>query len=375
MIRENTESEKWDDRAYFGNAEALPMWVADMDFPTVPEVIEGLNRRTSHGAFGYNIALDADKQALTLWFQNRHGLSVQKQDVLFCPGVVDAICHTLTALFKKGSRIVVQPPVYGPFFRMIEKAGMEVAENPLIHTSGGWRMDFDGLETLLKQGASAILLCSPHNPVGRIWTRDELTTLAGLAVKYGARILSDEIHADFELRDYRHSCILSIPGAENAVQLVSATKTFNLAALRHSAIICRDEEARRKIEASLSEVMADVNLFGKLATRLAYTHGENWLDTLLIYLSENRDRMESALNERGILKPVHVEGTYLMWVDCRALGMENKQLMDYFIRKIGILPSEGTFFGAQGNGFIRLNLATQHSRIEEAIERINKAIH
>ena len=372
--RENTESEKWDDRAFFGNANALPMWVADMDFPTVPEVIEGLTARTTHGAFGYSIAGDLDAQALINWYKKRHALTVQKEDILFCPGVVDGIYHTLCALFEKGSRVVIQPPVYGPFFSMVEKAGMQVVENPLIREDDGWKMDFAGLEEILKQGAEAILLCSPHNPVGRVWTREELGQLSALSEKYGARILSDEIHADFELGGGRHNCILSVPGAENAVQLVSATKTFNLAALRHSAILCRDAAAREKIKARLSYAMADVNLYGRLATRLAYEHGENWLDTLLSYITENRDLMENALKKTGALKPVHVEGTYLMWVDCRDLGLKNKELMDFFIKKAAVLPSEGTFFGKQGDGFIRLNLATRHANIREAIGRINQAL-
>ena len=370
LSRENTESAKWDDRASFGNPQALPMWVADMDFPTVPEVIEGLEARTRHGAFGYNVQSELDKAALSSWYQRRHALEVSAGEILFSPGVVDSIYHTLTALFEKGSRIVVQPPVYGPFFHMPEKAGMQIIENPLINDGYCWHMDFEGLEEILKKGADALILCSPHNPVGRIWTKQELATLASLCSRYAARIISDEIHADFELEG-QHTCILSVPGAENAVQLVSATKTFNLAALRHSAILCRDRGARKRIKDRLEEVMADVNLYGRLATRLAYLHGDNWLDTLLKYLRENRDTVESALKRSGKLRPAHVEGTYLMWVDCRELGMANRELMDFFIKKIGIIPSEGTFFGTQGDGFIRLNLATQHSRILEAINRMN----
>lgn len=372
--RENTESAKWDDRAAFGNEKALPMWVADMDFPTVPEVIKGLVERTIHGAFGYSTHGDLDRLALINWYKKRHALTVQSEDILFCPGVVDGIYHTLCALFEKGSRVVIQPPVYGPFFSMVEKAGMQVLENPLIQADDGWKMDFNGLEEILKRGAEAVLLCSPHNPVGRVWTMRELEQLCALADKYNTRVICDEIHADFELGGGRHTCILTVPGSENAVQLVSATKTFNLAALRHSAILCRDAAAREKIQARLSEAMADINLYGCLATRLAYEHGENWLDTLLSYLAESRDIMENALKKTGKLNPVHIEGTYLLWVDCRALGMSNQELKAFFIQKAGIIPSEGTFFGKQGDGFIRLNLATQHARIYEAIDRINAAL-
>ncbi|MBQ6646255.1 MAG: aminotransferase class I/II-fold pyridoxal phosphate-dependent enzyme, partial [Clostridia bacterium] len=275
--------------------------------------------------------------------------------------------------FEKGSRVVVQPPVYGPFFSVPKKAGMEVIENPLIRDENGWRMDFDGLEALLKKGADALVLCSPHNPVGRIWTGDELRRLCSLCNRYAVTLISDEIHSDFELEG-RHTCLLSLEAADRAVQLVSATKTFNLAALRHSAILCRNAELREKIRAQLDRAMADVNLYGRLATRLAYENGDDWLDTLLVYLRENRDTMATALRATGLLQPTHVQGTYLMWVDCRALKLGNKELMDFFIKKAGIIPSEGGFFGAQGEGFIRLNLATQRSRILEAADKIAAAL-
>ena len=372
--RTNTESVKWDLRKEFGNASALPMWVADMDFPTAPGVIEGLTQRTAHGAFGYSIGLDKDKQALVSWFGRRHDCSFTSEDVLFCPGVVDALYHALKALFEKGSRIIVQSPVYKPFFTMCEKAGMQVIESPLINSSSGWKMDFEGLESLLKQGAQGLILCSPHNPVGRVWTREELETLAKLCEKYGTRIISDEIHADFELGNSKHTCILSLENAHNAVMLVSATKTFNLAALRHSAIIVKDAEARQKISARLDEAMVDVNLFGRLATRFAYEKGEEWLDTLNFYLTENRDALESGILSTGVLTPSHTEGTYLMWVDCRKLGLKNDALKKYFIEEIGIIPNDGCFFGANGEGFVRLNFATRRANIYEAISRIKKAV-
>ncbi len=374
VARENTECEKWDDRASFGSACALPMWVADMDFETVPEVIASLRERVQHGVFGYSMPTGRDKDALINWLKRRHAADVCAEDVLFSPGVVDSIYHALVALFAPGSKIVVQPPVYGPFFSMPKKAGMQLIENPLIDTDGVWRMDLNGLEDIFKSGADGLVLCSPHNPVGRIWTREELRELGSLCKKYGVTIVSDEIHSDFELDGQKHSCILSVPGCEGAVQLVSATKTFNLAALRHSSIVCRDADKRQKIASQLERAMADVNLFGRLATRIAYESGENWLDTLLVYLRENRDLMYEALKATGKLRPVSMEGTYLMWVDCRALGMKNEALMDFFVQKAGIIPSGGTFFGSQGDGFVRLNLATQRARVAEAADKIYKAL-
>ena len=372
--RLGTESLKWDARKDFGNADAIPMWVADMDFATVPEVIEGLTRRAAHGAFGYNISNPRDRQALINWMARRHALEITTDDIMFCPGVVDAIYHCLKALFPSGGKVIVQSPVYGPFYSMVEKAGMELIENPLKRVENVWRMDFEGLEAILKAGADALLMCSPHNPVGRIWTEDELKTVTGLCARYNARIICDEIHADFEMPGFKHRCILSFPEAQNAVQLVSATKTFNLAALRHSAIICKDADARKKISARLGEVMADVNLYGMLATRLAYENGDNWLDTLLVYLSENRDVFEKALRETGRLLPAHVEGTYLMWVDCGQLGLKGDELNSFFIKTAGVIPNSGSFFGKSSDSFIRLNIATQRSNILAAADRITSAI-
>ena len=374
FVRIGTESVKWDLLGQFGNPDALPMWIADMDFPTAPGIIEGLMARTAHGAFGYTLGEDRDKQATADWFKTRHALDISPEDIHFCPGVVDALYHVLKALFVPGSRIVVQPPVYKPFYDMAKKAGMKVLENPLMQTESGWKMDPDGLEEIFRQGADGLILCSPHNPVGRVWTRRELADLADLCARYGVRIISDEIHADFELKGAVHTCILSLPRASSAVQLVSATKTFNLAALRHSAIFCRDRHTAALIESRLAEVMTDVNLYGRLATRLAYETGAEWLDTLLEYLTEGRDLLENGINETGVLKASHSEGTYLCWVDCRALGMENDALKEWFIKTAGIVPNEGTFFGQAGNGFVRLNFATRHDNIREAVRRIQEAV-
>lgn len=374
FVRTGTESVKWDTLEQQGNADALPMWIADMDFATAPGIIDGLNARTQHGAFGYSMGEDRDRRALINWLAARHECTVTPEDILFCPGVVDALYHTLKALFPAGSRILVQPPVYRPFYMMTEKAGMQVVENPLAETENGWEMDFADLEKKLSSGVSALILCSPHNPVGRIWTRAELEQLVRLCNRYDTLIISDEIHADFELDGHAHSCILSIPGAEDAVQLVSATKTFNLAALRHSAILCREENRRAAIKARLDEVMTDVNLYGRLATRLAYETGAEWLDTLLVYLARGRDILEEGINATGILHASHTQGTYLMWVDCRRPGMDNDELKQWFIRKVGIIPNDGAAFGNVGTGFIRLNFATQHANIREAVKRIQKAV-
>jgi len=373
LDRRNTESLKWDMRAHFGNAEALPMWVADMDFATAPCVIEGLVNRTLHGAFGYSIGEERDEQALKNWMKNRHALDIAEDDIVFCPGVVDAIYHTLVAMLNKGDKVAFQVPAYGPFRFMTEKAEMICVENPLVCEDGYWRMDLENLEEAFKGGVKAFILCSPQNPVGRIWKRCELEQVTALCKKYNVLLVCDEIHSDFELDGNRHTCILDVKDSENAVQLVSATKSFNLAALRHSALICRNAEIREKIAARFKEVMCDVNLYGRLATRYAYEGGAEWMTALNLYLTDSRNALERAIRDTGVLIPSRVEGTYLMWVDCRALKLDNKELMELFVKKVGIIPTEGVFFGDVGNGFVRFNMATRHANIDEAASRIRRA--
>lgn len=372
--RENTESTKWDMRASFGNTSALPMWVADMDFPTADCIIKGLTARTEHGAFGYSLGAEKDKAATAAWYARRHGCHFGEEDILFSPGVVDSIYHVLKACCVRGDKVAIQSPVYGPFRMMSEKAKMIVADAPLINENGLWKMDLDALEKAFIDGAKTLIFCSPHNPVGRVWTKEELTRVVELCDKYDILLISDEIHADFELGGSKHICILSLR-EKNTVQLISATKTFNLAALRHSAIIIKDAALREKVRAQLDEVMADVNLYGRLATRLAYEGGDEWLDALLAYLTEGRDILEKGIRETGALIPSHVEGTYLMWVDCRALGLGNDALKEFFIKQVGVIPNDGIFFGACADGFIRLNFATSHDNIRKAVELIQKKVH
>ena len=225
--RRNTYCEKWDfNEKIFGRADVLPMWVADMDFASPDCVREALTLRASHGAYGYTEYTRPLSQAVCDWMRARHGLEAEPEWTLYSPGVVDSILFALKAVTEPGDRVVAQPPVYGSFFRMIARAGCETVRNPLIETGDGWRMDFDGLERHLRDGAKAMVLCSPHNPVGRVWTRGELETVVGMCNRYGTTLISDEIHADFALPGHRHTCVSTLPGAESAVLLVSPTKTF-----------------------------------------------------------------------------------------------------------------------------------------------------
>lgn len=372
--RVNTECIKWDNRASFGNKDALPMWVADMDFRTAEGVVDALVKRAQHGVFGYAQESERDVLAVVNWMKNRHATEVKPEWVLYSPGVVDSIYHVLNAKFEKGARVVIQPPVYGPFSGMTKKAGMELVENCLIEKENGWEMDYEGLEDIFKNGADAFILCSPHNPIGRIWKREELQKLVDLCNQYGVLLIADEIHADFELRGAKHTSILSIPGGENAVVFISATKTFNLAAIRHSTILCPNEELRNKIRDSLNNAMAEVNLFGRLATRAAYETGWDWLDALNEYLSDSRDILMEGIEKIDGIRAIAPQGTYLLWLDAKGLNMNDEELNEFFIHKCGIIPTVGTFFGTGGSGHMRLNFATTHKNILTALERIEKAV-
>jgi len=372
--RVNTECIKWDIRDKLGNKDALPMWVADMDFRTADGIVDAMVKRAQHGVFGYSITGEKDTGAVVNWLKKRHDCEIQPEWILFSPGVVDSIYHILNATCKEGDKVVIQAPVYGPFTAMPKKANMQVVENRLLKTEEGWVMDLDNLEDIFKGGAKALVLCSPHNPIGRIWKKEELLKVVELCNRYNVQLIADEIHCDFELRGAHHTSILNIPGAENAVMLISATKTFNLAALRHSTIVCPNEETRKKIAASISRCMAEVNLFGCIATRAAYETGSDWLDALNEYLSDTRDIMMEAVERIPRLSAFAPQGTYLFWLDATELKMDDDALYNFFTEKCGVIPSRGTDFCACGTGYLRLNYATSHKNVIAAMERIEKAV-
>ncbi len=353
------------------------MWVADMDFASPDFVRDALIERASHGAYGYTDMNMPMMEAVAGWMRSRHGVNVLPEECMYSSGVVDSILFALRTVTSPGEGVIYQPPVYGPFRRMTLRAGCACRENPLVETGGGWRMDLDGLETLLKAGAKALILSNPHNPVGRVWSREELQSVLTLVNRYGATLISDEIHADFALPGHRHTSVLSLESAERAVLLVSATKTFNLAGLRTSTIVIRDEELRRKVKKTMENMGADTpNIFGSVAQTAAYTLGAPWLDALILYLDENRKQAEAFFaNNVPAIVPARMEGTYLMWLDCRALGMDQPEMDRFFVEKAGVGLSSGVHFGEAGAGFMRINLAAPRARVEEGLRRIAGAVN
>lgn len=375
--RRATGCEKWDDcQAVFGRADVLPLWVADMDFRAPQPVVDALTERARRGVFGYCMNSPEAGEALCGWMRARHALDMQPDWAFSSPGVVSSLLYALRVLTVPGDTVAIQTPVYGPFYHMAKQASVGIYRNPLKQTEVGWKMDLDHLERGFKQGVRALMLCSPHNPVGRIWTKRELDDLVRLCNRYEVGIVSDEIHMDFEMPGHTHTPILSVPGAERAIMLASASKSFNLAALRQSSVIVADEALRDRMREVLDGVcLGEPNLFGQLAQTVAYQQGAPWLDGLIEYLDESRRFVcEFVQQKLPECKLSRLEGTYLMWIDMRSLGLPQQELMKLLVEKAGVGLNDGTAFGEEGAGFVRLNLATPRRNVERALCQIEAAV-
>lgn len=373
--RVGTECEKWDGMiAETGDETMIPMWVADMDFPSPPAIRDALAGVLARGTWGYTISGDADRQALCDYWARRHGVTIERESVLLSPCVVTGLKLALRAVTKPGDGVLINPPVYGPFFMSIRSNGRKVVESPLVRDGDGrYTMDLADMEGKLASGeAKAVMLCSPHNPCGRAWSEEELTAVVALCRRYGAPIVCDEIHADFVYAPNTHHSILTIPGArEIAVMLCAASKTFNVAGLEQSAIVCCNEAVRKAIaeDMAASGVKAG-NAFALAATRAAYTGCDAWLDGLMDYLAGSRDMVAAFVAERmPRVRLTPLEATYLMWLDCSALGFTQDELLAR-IRAAHVKVNDGLFFGEQGRGFIRLNIGCPRSQIREALTRL-----
>jgi len=373
--RIGTECEKWDGMiAETGDETMIPMWVADMDFPSPPAIRDALAGVLARGTWGYTISGDADRQALCDYWARRHSVTIERESVLLSPCVVTGLKLALRAVTKPGDGVLINPPVYGPFFMSIRANGRKVVESPLVRDGDGrYTMDLADMEGKLASGeAKAVMLCSPHNPCGRAWSKEELTAVVALCRRYGTPIVCDEIHADFVYAPNTHHSILTIPGArESAVMLCAASKTFNVAGLEQSAIVCCNEAVRKAIaeDMAASGVKAG-NAFALAATRAAYTGCDAWLDGLMDYLAGSRDMVAAFVAERmPRVRLTPLEATYLMWLDCSALGLTQDELLAR-IRAAHVKVNDGLFFGEQGRGFIRLNIGCPRSQIQEALTRL-----
>ena len=373
--RRGTDSYKWDSAP---EADIIPLWVADMDFETFPGITEALQRRVAHGIFGYTRVPEAYYEAVCRWFDKRHGWHINREDIIYTSGVVPAVSAVIKALTLPGDQVIVQGPVYNCFFSSIRNNGCEMVSNSLIYNKEELRyeIDFDDLERKLKhERARLMLLCNPHNPGGRVWTRDELTRVAELCHKYGVRVVSDEIHCELTLYDNEYVPFGSLPDelSRGSITCCSPSKAFNTAGLQIANIVCRDAEVRNRIDRAINiNEVCDVNPFGVIALQAAYSdEGYEWLTQLRKYISANYDLLlERFARELPKCKVMRMEGTYLAWIDCTQLHISSDEIEEMLMHENKVWVNAGSMYGAEGAAFIRINMACTSELLNEGITRI-----
>ncbi len=380
ITRENTACVKYDLRKMFFGTEAVqPLWVADMDFETPEFIREAVIKRASHPVYGYTFRTESFSQSIISWMKRRHKWDVHKDWISFSPGVVPALNMAVLAFTKPGEKVIVQPPVYFPFFTAVKNHGRELVYNQLIEKDGHYEMDFDDLEKRADEKTRLLFLCHPHNPVGRLWSRQELERLVEICARKNILIISDEIHADLMLNGNVHIPLATISqtAAEISLTCIAPSKTFNLAGLATSALIIPNEAHKKTYEKTLDDIHVGMgNLFGIISMEAAYNSGEEWLDQLLDYLNQNLSFLNEFVNDRiPKVKVITAEATYLIWLDFRELGMKNKELKEFMIQKAGLGLNDGPSFGPGGDGFQRINIALPRNRLLEALEKLERAVN
>lgn len=373
--RRGTDSYKWDSAP---EADVIPLWVADMDFETFPGITEALQRRVAHGIFGYTRVPETYYEAVCNWFGKHHGWHINREDIIYTSGVVPAVSAVIKALTLPGDQVIVQGPVYNCFFSSIRNNGCETVSNSLIYNKEKLRyeIDFDDLERkLAHERARLMLLCNPHNPGGRVWTRDELTRVAELCRKYGVRVVSDEIHCELTLYDNEYVPFGSLPDdlSHGSITCCSPSKAFNTAGLQIANIVCRDAEVRNRIDRAINiNEVCDVNPFGVIALQAAYSdEGYEWLTQLRKYISANYDLLlERFARELPKCKVMRMEGTYLAWIDCSELHISSDEIEKMLMHENKVWVNAGSMYGTEGAAFIRINMACTSELLNEGITRI-----
>jgi cystathionine beta-lyase len=379
VLREGTDCIKYDLREeIFGKKDVIPMWVADMDFNTPDFIIKAIKNRLNHEIFGYSLRPEIYYQSIISWLIRKHSWHIEKDWISFSPGVVPALNFCTLAFTKPGDGVIVQPPVYFPFFSAVESHGRKLIYNPLRENGGKWEMDFENLESSIHADTKMIIISNPHNPVGRVWSPEELNRLAAICLKNNILILSDEIHCDLVLPDYTHTPMASLSEeiAQKTITFIAPSKTFNLAGLSTSSVVISNPALRRTFARLIESLhVTNGNIFGTIASIAAYSQGYEWLNALLGYIDNNisfvTDYCKQLIPE---ILPVRPEATYMIWLDCRKLGIKGKELQDFFVRKAGVGMNEGSTFGPGGEGYMRMNVASSHHVVMKAMEQIEKAV-
>lgn len=378
ISRENTKSVKFDGRQhYFGTTDVSPLWVADMDF-AVPEcVTRALQARINHPVFGYTLYPESLYQSIIDWFECRHHWKIERDWILMAPGVVPSLFAAVQAFAKEGEGVIVQPPVYFPFFSAVTINNRKLLLNPLREVDGRYEIDFAHLETCAQQGAKLLMLCTPHNPVGRVWNEQELQEVLRIARQYNLTILSDDIHADLIYSESTHIMLGRLAQAgDKIITTIAPNKTFNIPGLGLSALIIPDAEQRKAMKQVFESLhVGNSNPFSIAAFEAAYREGDEWLDALMKYLEVTRnfvaDYLQKNIPQIKMTKP---EATYLLWLDCRGLGMTDPQLRDFFVKQCKLGMNPGIVFGEVGSGFMRMNIGTRRANIQAALMAIQDAL-
>lgn len=364
---------------FFGEDRILPMWVADMDFRCPEPVVKALIARAQNGIYGYSFPSDTFFQSVVGWMARRHGWEIAPEWICITPGVVPALNMLVQTFISPGDKVLIQPPVYYPFFSAIENNGGELVSSPLVYESGRYRMDYlDLAEKARDPRLKMAILCSPHNPVGRVWTRDELLRFGEICIKNNVLIVSDEIHGDLVYKGHEFTPFAKVSRdfAQHSIICTAPSKTFNLAGLLTSCIVIPNSNLRVRFEKTLQRnglVLA--SSFGLVALQSAYDHGDAWLEQVLIYLQANLEYLKTYVTEHiPQIRVIEPEGTYLVWLDCRGLGLDKLALKRLMTDEAGVYLDEGFIFGPEGEGFERINIACPRSVLVEGLDRIKKAI-
>ncbi len=362
----------------FGRKDLIPLWVADMDFKVAEPIIEAIRQRAEQGIFGYTSRPESYFQTVSQWLDQRHGWVADTQLMSHSPGVVPSLSLVIQNYTQPGDKIIIQSPVYYPFFDVVESNGRILVENPLKVVKGHYEMDYDQLEQIAQAGAKLLLLCSPHNPVGRVWEKAELERLGEICLAHGIRVIADEIHSDLVFSGHKHTPFAAISEAfrQNTITCIAPSKTFNLAGLQASILIFPTRSDWAKFDAVLGNLdIRRNNCFSLVATEAAYRDGAEWLEQLKQYVAGNfvfiQDFCQKYISR---IQPNYPEGTYLVWIDCRGLGMNKEQLHDFMINKAQIAMDDGYWFGSDYAGFMRLNAACPRSILAKALQQLQVAV-
>ena len=385
--RKNTDCLKWDMmEPIFGSGDLIPLWVADMDLPVAKPIIDALKKRVEHPFYGYSQAGTSVLNSVVERMKRKFNWNIKPEWIVFTPGVVPALHVAVRSLTHPGDEVILQEPTYHPFFPVVVNSGCKIVNNGLKMNNNRYEMDYKGLEEKFHSKSRSfqeagriktIIFCNPHNPIGRLWKRDEIIKMGEIAINNGAVVISDEIHCEILFKDQKHTPFASISKKfeQNSIVCMSPSKTFNLAGLEVSTIIIPNKKLRDNFINTRSGIVPNPNLFGYIALEAAYNHGDEWLEQVLDYLQKNLDYLKQYLeNKIPNIRVVDPEGTYLIWLDCRDLGMDNQTLSNFMKKKAKVGLEDGFIFGESGSGFMRMNIACSRSVLHEALNRIENAI-